>query len=127
MWLGQPRAAVNSLEHALSRTANPIARSLLFLRKARAHAMLHEAPACYRDLAQAEKLLDSTTETAPPWCSWMGQADLAVAGLPKWPRPGLGRTYVASSLASRYASCRSWKTCLSPSGLSGCQARAASL
>ncbi|MGP3691033.1 helix-turn-helix transcriptional regulator [Streptomyces sp. IBSNAI002] len=78
IWLGHPRAAADSLEHALSRTTNPTARSLLFLRKARAHAMLHEARACYRDLAQAEKLLDSTTESAPEWCSWMSYADLAV-------------------------------------------------
>ncbi|MCZ0984238.1 XRE family transcriptional regulator [Streptomyces diastatochromogenes] len=78
IWLGQPRAAADSLEHALSRTTNPTARSLLLLRKARAHAMLNEPRACYRDLAQAEKLLDSTTDIAPQWCSWMSPADLAV-------------------------------------------------
>jgi tetratricopeptide (TPR) repeat protein len=78
VWLGRPRAAAESLEHALSRTTNPTARSLLFLRKARAHAMLHEARACYRDLAQAEKLLKSAGDSAPPWCAWMSQADLAV-------------------------------------------------
>ncbi|MEU6350169.1 XRE family transcriptional regulator [Streptomyces sp. NPDC047072] len=78
IWLGQPRAAAEGLEHALSRTTNPTARSLLFLRKARAHAMLQESRACYRDLAQAEKSLNSATDAAPRWCSWMSPADLAV-------------------------------------------------
>lgn len=78
IWLGQPRAAAEGLEHALSRTTNPTARSLLFLRKARAHAMLQESRACYRDLAQAEKFLNSATDAAPRWCAWMSHADLAV-------------------------------------------------
>lgn len=78
IWLGRPRAAVDSLVHALSRTTNPTARSLLTLRKARAHAMLGEARDCYRELAQAERLLHSTTEEAPRWCAWMSPADLAV-------------------------------------------------
>lgn len=78
IWLGRPRAAVECLGHALSRTTNPTARSLLLLRKARAHAMLGEARDCYRELAHAEKLLDSTVEEAPGWCAWMSPADLAV-------------------------------------------------
>ncbi|MFD7861429.1 hypothetical protein [Streptomyces sp. NPDC059783] len=72
--LGQPRAATEGLEHALSRTTNPTARSLLFLRKARAHAMLQEPRACYHDLAQAEKSLNSATDDAPRWCAWMSNA-----------------------------------------------------
>lgn len=78
IWLGQPRTAVDSLEHALSRTVRPTARALLFLRKARAHAMLQEPRACYRDLAQAEKLLNTATDPAPPWCAWMSPADVGV-------------------------------------------------
>ncbi|MET4927276.1 XRE family transcriptional regulator [Streptomyces sp. PSRA5] len=78
IWLGRPRSAVECLGHALSRTTNPTARSLLSLRKARAHAMLGEARDCYRELAQAERLLHSTTEEAPGWCAWMSPADLAV-------------------------------------------------
>lgn len=78
IWLGRPQAAVECLGHALSRTANPTARSLLFLRKARAHAMLGEARDCYRALARAESLLGSTTEEAPGWCAWMSPADLSV-------------------------------------------------
>ncbi|MET9553263.1 XRE family transcriptional regulator [Streptomyces sp. NPDC006645] len=78
IWLGRPRAAVDCLGHALSRTSNPTARTLLSLRKARAHAMLGEARDCYRELARAERLLDSTTEEAPRWCAWMSPADLAV-------------------------------------------------
>ena len=68
IWLGQPGAAVETLDHALSRTTNTTARSLLFLRRARAHAMLNEGPACYRDLAQAERHLDRAAD-APSWCS----------------------------------------------------------
>ncbi|MFD3481740.1 XRE family transcriptional regulator [Streptomyces sp. NPDC058665] len=78
IWLGRPAAAVDCLGHALSRTTNPTARSLLSLRKARAHAMLGEARECYRELATAERLLGSTTEEVPRWCAWMSPADLAV-------------------------------------------------
>ncbi|WP_330174114.1 helix-turn-helix transcriptional regulator [Streptomyces sp. NBC_01498] len=78
IWLGRPRAAVDCLGHALSRTVSPTARSLLLLRKARAHAMLGEARDCYRALARSEKLLHSTAEPAPGWCAWMSHADLAV-------------------------------------------------
>ncbi|MFJ4741353.1 helix-turn-helix transcriptional regulator [Streptomyces sp. NPDC088775] len=94
IWLGQPRAAADSLEHALSRTTNPTARSLLLLRKARAHAMLNEPRACYRDLAQAEKLLDSTADIAPQWCSWMSPAVMQPVKLfqPGMSQEGGGRT-----------------------------------
>lgn len=78
IWLGRPCAAAECLGHALSRTTNLTARSLPHLRKARAHAMLGEARHCYRELAQAERHLNSTTEEAPRWCAWMSPADLAV-------------------------------------------------
>jgi plasmid stabilization system protein ParE len=78
-WLGEPRTSVDQLGHALSGTRHPTARSLLFLRRARAHAVLGERSACYRDLADAESALAAeTAEPAPGWCAWMGQADLAV-------------------------------------------------
>ncbi|MEV3951256.1 XRE family transcriptional regulator [Streptomyces halstedii] len=78
IWLGRPHAAAQNLEHALTRTTNPTAKALLFLRKARAHAMLREARACYRDLEQAETFLNSSSDTPPEWCSWMSFADVAV-------------------------------------------------
>jgi transcriptional regulator with XRE-family HTH domain/tetratricopeptide (TPR) repeat protein len=77
IWLGRPRPAVEILDHALSRTTNATARSLLLVRKARAHAMLGEARDCYRALALAESSVSVAAE-APAWCAWMGPADLAV-------------------------------------------------
>ncbi|MET8825897.1 helix-turn-helix transcriptional regulator [Streptomyces sp. NPDC004610] len=78
-WLGRPRVSVDQLGHALSGTRHPAARSLLLLRRARAHAALGDRPACYRDLARAEATLDRDAEDpAPGWCAWMGPADLAV-------------------------------------------------
>ncbi|MFE3205780.1 helix-turn-helix domain-containing protein [Embleya sp. NPDC059237] len=78
-WTGDPKSAVGILEHALTRTGHPAARSLLHLRKARAHAALREARACRRALACSEHELAATRpDPAPAWCSWMGEADLAV-------------------------------------------------
>ncbi|MFH0246107.1 helix-turn-helix transcriptional regulator [Streptomyces sp. HK10] len=78
IWLGRPRPAVEILDHALSRTATATARSLLLVRKARAHAMLGEARDCYRALALAENSLNTASGEAPAWCAWMGPADLVV-------------------------------------------------
>ncbi|WP_421106436.1 XRE family transcriptional regulator [Streptomyces sp. NEAU-S77] len=80
VWLDQPATAVGSLSHALTRATDPTARSLLHLRRARAHAMLGttHARACYRDLAAAEHHLTTATTDPPPWCAWMSSADLAV-------------------------------------------------
>ncbi|MDW6057878.1 XRE family transcriptional regulator [Streptomyces sp. FXJ1.4098] len=79
VWLNEPAAAVDSLTHALTRVTDRTARSLLHLRRARAHAMLGAARACYRDLAAAEHHLATTTPDPPPsWCAWMSPADLAV-------------------------------------------------
>ncbi|MEV5510044.1 helix-turn-helix transcriptional regulator [Streptomyces orinoci] len=78
-WLGEPKVSVDQLGYALSGTQHPTARSLLFLRRARAHAALGERTACYRDLSQAEAALGvEATEPAPGWCAWMSPADLAV-------------------------------------------------
>ncbi|MGA5703464.1 XRE family transcriptional regulator [Peterkaempfera bronchialis] len=78
-WLGNPKAALSPLGHALSYTSHPTARSLLFLRRARAHAALGERSDCYRDLTAAENELSITaSEPAPRWCAWMSVADLAV-------------------------------------------------
>ncbi|MEU6966393.1 helix-turn-helix transcriptional regulator [Kitasatospora aureofaciens] len=78
-WLGEPKVSVDQLGHALSGTVHPTARSLLFLRRARAHAALGERTACYRDLSEAESALAiEAVDPAPGWCAWMGPADLAV-------------------------------------------------
>ncbi|GAO11097.1 hypothetical protein NCG97_07365 [Streptomyces lydicamycinicus] len=78
IWLGQAGTAIDVLDHALSRTQDPTARSLLHLRKARALAMNGDARACRRDLDAAEHALHSATTAPPAWCSWMSPADLAV-------------------------------------------------
>ncbi|MFI9364373.1 hypothetical protein ACIG5E_25465 [Kitasatospora sp. NPDC053057] len=78
-WLGEPKVSVDQLGYALSGTQHPTARSLLLLRRARAHAALGEGAACYRDLSAAEVALGSrSVDPAPSWCAWMGSADLAV-------------------------------------------------
>ncbi|MFE5586019.1 helix-turn-helix transcriptional regulator [Kitasatospora sp. NPDC056531] len=78
-WLGEPKVSVDQLGYALSGTRHPTARSLLFLRRARAHATLGDRTACYRDLADAETALNlDAADPAPGWCAWMGPADLAV-------------------------------------------------
>ncbi|MET9658133.1 XRE family transcriptional regulator [Streptomyces sp. NPDC006510] len=78
IWLGQATAAVNVLDHALTRTQDPTACSLLHLRKARALAMNGEARACRRALSAAEHALNTATAAPPAWASWYGHADLAV-------------------------------------------------
>ncbi|WP_232792509.1 helix-turn-helix transcriptional regulator [Actinacidiphila yeochonensis] len=78
-WLGEPKISVEQLGFALSGTGHPTARSLLFLRRARAHAALGDRSACYRDLSQAEDALGvHAADPAPDWCAWMSPADLAV-------------------------------------------------
>ncbi len=79
IWLTQPAAAVGPLTQALIHTRHPTARSLLHLRRARAHAALGVATDCHRDLAAAEAaLLADSPDPAPTWCRWMSTADLAV-------------------------------------------------
>ncbi|WP_241720801.1 helix-turn-helix domain-containing protein [Streptomyces lydicus] len=78
IWLGQAGTAIGVLDHALSRTQDATARSLLHLRKARALAMTGDARACRRDLDAAEHSLNTATAAPPAWCSWMSPADLAV-------------------------------------------------
>ncbi|MER6399299.1 helix-turn-helix domain-containing protein [Kitasatospora sp. NPDC001603] len=79
IWLNNPDSAVAPLTQALSRAGHPTARSLLHLRRARAHAALGDRNACHRDLSAAEAaLLTDTPDPAPAWCAWMGPADLAV-------------------------------------------------
>ncbi|MEV7184169.1 helix-turn-helix transcriptional regulator [Kitasatospora sp. NPDC093102] len=78
-WLGEPKVSVDQLGYALSGTRHPTARSLLLLRRARAHAVLGERTACYRDLSEAETALGTeSVDPAPDWCAWMSPADLAV-------------------------------------------------
>ncbi|MGW0552395.1 XRE family transcriptional regulator [Streptomyces altiplanensis] len=78
IWLGQATPAIDVLDHALTRTQNSTARSLLHLRKARALAMNGEARACRRSLDAAEHALNTATAAPPAWCSWVSPADLAV-------------------------------------------------
>ncbi|MEV7616201.1 helix-turn-helix transcriptional regulator [Streptomyces sp. NPDC089799] len=79
IWLDQPGSAVVPLGQALTHADHPSARSLLLLRRARAHAALGEAAKCRRDLKAAEMALETTApEPAPAWCGWMSAADLAV-------------------------------------------------
>jgi hypothetical protein len=78
-WLGEPKVSVDQLGYALSGTQHPTARSLLLLRRARAHAALGESTACYRDLSEAEAALSvEAADPAPGRCAWMSPADLAV-------------------------------------------------
>ncbi|MEU5425115.1 helix-turn-helix transcriptional regulator [Streptomyces olivoreticuli] len=78
-WLRKPQTAVEILDHAITRAGHPTARSLLHLRKARAHAALGEAPTCNRSLAAAEQALESASgEPSPSWCAWMSPSDLAM-------------------------------------------------
>ncbi|MET9182397.1 helix-turn-helix transcriptional regulator [Kitasatospora aureofaciens] len=78
-WLGEPKVSVDQLGHALSGIQHPAARSLLFLRRARAHAALGDRSACYQDLSEAERALAvEAIDPAPGWCVWMSPADLAV-------------------------------------------------
>ncbi|KUO00037.1 helix-turn-helix transcriptional regulator [Streptomyces caeruleatus] len=79
IWLGKPESAVGPLSQALIHTRHPMARSLLHLRRARAHAAMGNAGACHDDLKAAEEtLLTDTRDPAPSWCRWMSTADLAV-------------------------------------------------
>lgn len=78
VWLGQAAPAVEVLQHALTRTKDPTARSLLHLRQARAYAMLGDGRACRRALDAAEHHLEAATGSPPGWCAWMSAADLAV-------------------------------------------------
>ncbi|MER7043652.1 helix-turn-helix domain-containing protein [Streptomyces jumonjinensis] len=81
LWLKDARAAADILEHAIPRTQHPTARSLLYLRQARALAALDEGGLCRRALTAAEKALDTPSyDPAPAWCSWMSTADLAADG-----------------------------------------------
>ncbi|MER6502486.1 XRE family transcriptional regulator [Streptomyces sp. NPDC001455] len=78
IWLDQAAPAIDVLDHALNRTQDPTARSLLHLRKARAHAMNGDARDCRRALKAAEHALDTAVAAPPAWCNWYNLADLAV-------------------------------------------------
>ncbi|WP_331733684.1 helix-turn-helix domain-containing protein (plasmid) [Embleya sp. NBC_00888] len=79
-WTNEARTAIDILDHAVTRATHPTAKSLLHLRKARAHAALGEAASCRRALAVSEQELDAaaSADPSPSWCSWMSEADLAV-------------------------------------------------
>ncbi|MFE4392741.1 MULTISPECIES: helix-turn-helix domain-containing protein [Streptomycetaceae] len=102
-WLGKARVSVGQLGHALSGVSHPTARSLLLLRRARAHAALGDRAACYRDLSDAESALAvDAVDPAPGWCAWMGPADLAVDSgqcLLDLGRTGEARARIAEGMA----------------------------
>lgn len=77
-WLNDPKTAAAILGNAVVRTRHPTARSLLYLRLARAQAALGEAHACRRSLTTAEQELARSAGDPPAWCSWMSPADLLV-------------------------------------------------
>ncbi|MCD9142761.1 helix-turn-helix domain-containing protein [Streptomyces albireticuli] len=80
LWLRDPATSVAVLDRALRRPLHPAARSVLHLRKARAHAALGEEHACTRSLGAAEKNFETAAGAgaAPAWCAWMSRSDLAV-------------------------------------------------
>ncbi|MFD7973397.1 XRE family transcriptional regulator [Streptomyces clavifer] len=78
-WCKDHPTAVGILTHAITRTDHPAACSLLHLRLARALAAQGDERETRRALTTAERLLAaSTTRALPAWCSWYGEADLAV-------------------------------------------------
>ncbi|MCX4826391.1 XRE family transcriptional regulator [Streptomyces sp. NBC_01142] len=78
-WRKDSKTASGILEHALTRTEHPAARSLLQLRLARAHAAKGEKRAALRALDAAEHFLGTASgRPVPAWCSWLSEADLAV-------------------------------------------------
>ncbi|KUL50240.1 hypothetical protein ADL22_07490 [Streptomyces sp. NRRL F-4489] len=80
LWLRDPATSVAILDGALRRPLHPAARSVLYVRKARAHAALGEERPCTRALGAAEHHFERAagTGTAPSWCTWMSHSDLAV-------------------------------------------------
>ncbi|UQI48223.1 helix-turn-helix domain-containing protein [Streptomyces sp. HU2014] len=80
LWLHDPSTSVAVLDRALRRPLHPAARSVLYLRKARAHAALGEERTCTRALSAAEKNFEDAADAgaAPAWCAWMSRSDLAV-------------------------------------------------
>ncbi|WP_369780150.1 XRE family transcriptional regulator [Streptomyces sp. R33] len=78
-WRKDHTTATGILQHALTRTEHPAARSLLHLRLARTLAAQNEKRATLRALAAAEHHLGATSgRPLPAWCAWMSEADLAV-------------------------------------------------
>ncbi|WP_372410434.1 XRE family transcriptional regulator [Streptomyces luteireticuli] len=80
LWLRDPATSVAILDRALRRPLHPAARSVLYLRKARAHAALGEERTCTRVLGAAERAFEAAADTraAPTWCGWVSHSDLAV-------------------------------------------------
>ncbi|MDX3074020.1 XRE family transcriptional regulator [Streptomyces sp. MI02-7b] len=75
-WRKDHVTAAGLLEHALTRSEHPAARSLLNLRLARTLAAQGERRAALRSLDAAERLLDTASGSERP--AWLSEADLAV-------------------------------------------------
>ncbi|MFJ7281088.1 XRE family transcriptional regulator [Kitasatospora sp. NPDC098663] len=81
LWTGNAKESVRLLEGALARPMHATVRSLLHLRKARAHAALGEAASCRHHLAKSEGELARTSADEPPsWAAWMSEADVEIDG-----------------------------------------------
>ncbi|MFF7586745.1 XRE family transcriptional regulator [Kitasatospora purpeofusca] len=81
LWTGNAGESVLLLEGALARPMHATVRSLLHLRKARAHAALGEAASSRHHLAKSEAELARTSVGEPPnWAAWMSEADVEIDG-----------------------------------------------
>ncbi len=81
LWTNNAEESVRLLEGALARPMHATVRSLLHLRKARAHAALGEAASCRHHLTKSEAELARTSAEAPPsWAAWMSEADIEIDG-----------------------------------------------
>ncbi|WP_406200072.1 XRE family transcriptional regulator [Kitasatospora sp. NBC_01560] len=81
LWTDNAGESVRLLEGALARPLHATVRSLLHLRKARAHAALGEAASSRHHLAKSETELARTSVGEPPnWAAWMSEADVEIDG-----------------------------------------------
>ncbi|GAB2717870.1 helix-turn-helix transcriptional regulator [Kitasatospora kifunensis] len=81
IWTNNPQESVRLLDGALSRPMHPTVRSLMHLRKARAHAALGEGTASRHHLAKSEtELARSSAGEVPSWAAWMSEADVEIDG-----------------------------------------------
>ncbi|MFB7126159.1 XRE family transcriptional regulator [Kitasatospora sp. NPDC056273] len=81
LWTNNAEESVRLLERALARPMHATVRSLLHLRKARAHAALGETASCRHHLTKSEAELARTNADAPPsWAAWMSEADIEIDG-----------------------------------------------
>lgn len=79
MWTGDPASAATILEKLLAKPAHPVVRSLVHLRKARAHAMMGDRTLTYAHMRASERDLSRAQgDDAPRWAGWMSESDLLI-------------------------------------------------